>query len=485
MIAILPSPATSLLQPARALLSASGAKGYLVGGYVRDLLLGRPSHDLDIVVSGDSLALARRLADAVGGSYYPLDEGRAIGRVVVSLPDGPWTVDVVPLAGALEQDLALRDFTIDAMALPLASLAEEDLHDPFGGRRDLERRTVRALSASVFVSDPARLLRGPRLAAELGFALEPGTAAALRAHAGELARLSPERARDELVRLLELPFSLPGLRMMDDLGLLDLLLPELAAAKGVEQPPEHAWDVFRHNLEALGFAERILLPVEREAHPALREMPWRPEFADHFQEELGAGRRRAVAFKLAALLHDVGKPQTKAPDPSGRIRFFGHATLGAEMAEAIMARLRFSRREARLVSRMVEEHLRPIQISQAWETPTRRAVYRYFRDLEDAAIDTIYLSLADHLAAVGPRFTLEEWRLHTNLTAQIMALGLEKEGVAAPPRLVTGHDLMDALDLGPGPEVGRLLEIVREAQAAGEVRTREEALARAAARREA
>jgi len=248
----------------------------------------------------------------------------------------------------------------------------------------------------------------------------------------------------------------------------------------VEQPKEHFWDVFDHNMETVGYGERILLRDAREGDPILREVPWRERFDEHFREPLSGGRTRSVAFKLACLLHDVAKPQTKAVQPNGRTRFFGHGEMGAEMAEEALGRLRFSRREVQAVSRMVREHLRPVQISQKWEPPSRRAVYRYLRELGEVSVDTLYLSLADHVAAVGPNLDPEEWRKHTILTGQVLAMAESDASISAPPKLVDGHDLMTALGLPQGPDLGRLLDAVREAQAAGEITTKEEALALAA-----
>lgn len=475
----------ALLHRIHAILAPLAGEAYVVGGSVRDLLLERPFHDLDLAIAGDGLAAARAIADALQGSYHPLDNERRIGRALVSLEDVTWSVDVASLVGSLDADLARRDFAINAMALPLPVLDPRAVRDPFVGRGDIQRRTIRGLSEAALVDDPARLLRAVRLAGELDFAIDNATLGWMRAHAAKVTEISAERARDELARILALPAALLQLRVLDDLDILCALIPELGVTKGVGQPPNHHyWDVFNHNMETVGFADGILQTAEREADPALREMPWRPAFTEHFAEELSSGRRRIVSFKMASLLHDIAKPQTKTQEPSGRMRFLGHNTLGSEIAMAVMERLRFSRREVRLVGTMVEHHLRPVQISNRWEPPTRRAVYRFFRDLDDAAIDTIFLSFADHLAAVGPRLTLNGWRRHTALARTTIEIGFEEQAVIAAPRLVTGHDLITTLALQPGPQVGLLLEAVREAHAAGEITTREEALTLATALKE-
>jgi poly(A) polymerase len=196
---------------------------------------------------------------------------------------------------------------------------------------------------------------------------------------------------------------------------------------------------------------------------------------EHFEEEVSSGHKRKTLLKLAALLHDVAKPETKAIDEKGKMRFLGHAREGTAIVSDIMGRLRFSAREQEMVEKMVAHHLRPGQMVGEG-LPTRRAIYRYFRDTGDAGIDTIFLNLADHLAARGPQLDVEEWRGHARQMAYVLEECFREEGVVLPPRLIDGHDLIDIIGLSPGPKIGGLLEAVREAQAAGEVGTREEAL---------
>jgi poly(A) polymerase len=185
---------------------------------------------------------------------------------------------------------------------------------------------------------------------------------------------------------------------------------------------------------------------------------------------------RAALLKLGGLLHDVGKPATRSTDETGRMRFFGHQHVGADIAAAALRRLRFSSREVAMVRAMVAAHLRPVQMAQQGP-PTRRAIYRFFRDTGEAGIETLFLSLADHLATVGPRLNEAGWRRHVALTSYILEKRLREADVVAPPKLLKGEEVMAALGLPPGPLVGQLLEAVREAQAAGEISTREEALA--------
>jgi len=474
--------ARRLLEEVAAFLRKRGAAAYVAGGFVRDALLGGGGHDIDLAIEGDTLALGRELADAFGGHYFPLDDEAGLARVL--LPQWGAQIDLQPLRGTIEEDLAERDFTIDAMAVPLAEAASGKavIIDPTGGQADLRRRLVRVVAEEAFLADPLRPLRGARLAVELDFTIEPGTAQLISKHAHRLPEASVERQRDELMRIMATPRAGPGLRLLDDLSLLEQLLPEVTETRGVEQPKEHYWDVFGHSLEAVRNLDILLgeqEPGDRHWRTLWRELwgqlSWWQDARRYFREELMPERPRAAVLKLAGLLHDIAKPETKTFDDTGRMRFFGHADVGARTCGRILRRLRFSAREVALAQTMVKAHLRPVQMGQQGP-PTRRALYRYFRDCGDAAIATLFLSLADHLGTVGPRVSPSGWRQHVALVNYILTKRFQEEETISPPKLLGGDELMAELELSPGPMIGRLIETLREAQAAGEISTREEAL---------
>jgi poly(A) polymerase len=197
---------------------------------------------------------------------------------------------------------------------------------------------------------------------------------------------------------------------------------------------------------------------------------------EHFAEEASDGHSRRTLVKLAALMHDVSKPATKTVEDSGRIRFIGHHTEGAAVVEGVLKRLRLSRRGIELVALMVRHHLRPSQMAQPGEMPSGKAVYRFFRDVGDASVDTLFLNLADYLAARGPDLGRDEWSQHCRLIQHILREGLEHKAPEVLPKLVTGHDIIDELRLDPGPMVGSLLQEVTDAVASGQISTKEEAL---------
>jgi poly(A) polymerase len=255
------------------------------------------------------------------------------------------------------------------------------------------------------------------------------------------------------------------------------VFPEMAQTKGVKQPKEHFWDVFEHSVQTVVTVDFLLRQGawEYADEEVLAVVPWSAELAQHFDREVSSGSTRRLLLKLAALIHDIAKPQTKAVDADGRMRFLGHAKLGAEIVVNILERLRFSTKEVKLVEIMVRHHLRPMQMSHE-ELPSRRAIYRYFRDSGEAGIDILFLSLADHLATRGPKLNLAEWREHVQIVGYVMAQRFQEEGLVTPPKLVDGHDLINSFGMSPGPKIGEFLEAVREAQAAGELTTRQEAL---------
>jgi poly(A) polymerase len=474
------SSRNNLLKTIQSTLAPSLENVYLVGGIVRDLVLGNQTQDIDLVTNSDSLLTTRVLANRFHGDFYPLNSDRGIGRALIKYKDENWTIDVSPINGNLAENLGKRDFSMNAMAMPLANISTNEIVDPHKGLSDIRLRKIRSISKNVFADDPIRLLRAIRLSGELNFTIEDGTANLIRSHSNLLTQTAQERIRDEFVRILMLPTSLPSVRLMDDLGVLCTVIPELSSNKDVSQPKEHYWNVFDHNMETLGFAERIICPNTRKEDPVLKQIPWKSSFSDHFQEEISNGHPRYVVFKIAALLHDIAKPTTKTIEPNGRMRFIGHATQGSNLVKKIMQRLHFSRKEIDLANVIVDQHLRPIQISHNWERPSKRAIYRYFRDLDDAAIDTIVLSFADHLAAVGPNLTINEWQQHIRLAEATIDGGLGEEEMIGTPRLITGHDLIKRFEMKPGPQLGRILEEVREAQFEGRITTPEEALTLAA-----
>lgn len=474
----------STLQKIEGFLRDRGIEGYLVGGLVRDMFLGRLTADIDVAITADALQIAEEMAKWLDGKFVLLDEDNRIARLVLFqelLPGNKQLcIDLSTLAGDIYQDLARRDFTINAMAIHLESFIADpvsfEVIDPFNGKADLQQKKLRAVKQAIFKDDPARLLRAIRLQAELELIILQETEGLIRYFSPLVVRVAGERTREELLRILALPRAGELLRYLDDLCLLIPIIPELESSRGVKQPPEHYWDVFDHSLETVKAVDFLLRQGNWEFIPGkiLEEVEWSEEIGQHFRTEIGAGSTRTSLLRLAALLHDVAKPETKIIADK-RMRFFGHTEKGAATAAQIMERLRFSNKEIKLVESMIRYHLRPTQLSQHG-VPTSRAIYRYLRDTGAAAIDILFLSLADHLAARGPNLDPEEWKWHAGQVNYVLFEYSRPHSVAFPIKLIDGHDLIDIFNLKPGPKIGEILEAVREAQAEAQITSREEAL---------
>ncbi len=475
-----PAALRPLLARVDATARDAGIDAYVVGGSVRDALLGRAMRDIDLAVVRDAMAFARRLAAAFGGHFVPLDDERAIARIVLDSAVVRY-VDVAQLQGSLGDDLRRRDFTVDALAV---RLGDSDVIDVCGGLDDLAARRVRMTAEHVFDDDPLRPLRGARIAADLGFEIEPATAAAMRNSAPRVLEAAAERRRDELARIFAIDAAAPAVWLLDDLGLLDALLPEVTAGRGVAQPKEHSYDVLEHGIRAVE-AMDIMLAAERPDgergwmwDELWRIFAWRAaHLRTYLAEEISEGRSRGALLKFTALLHDVAKPRTRTVEADGRIRFLGHADEGAATASRILRRYRFSARETAFVGRLVEEHLRPVQLAAAGAVPTRRALYRFHRDLGDAVEGVLLLSLADAAAARGQRMTKAGWSRQVAYMNSLLVRLQGEEGIVDAPRLLTGQDIMMEFGLREGPRIGHLLEALREAQATVDVRDRQGALA--------
>ena len=482
----LSSENAATLQGLKEFFISRSVPAFLVGGYLRDTLRCIPSMDIDIAVEGDSLSLAKDMANALPASYVSLSPSHKVARITMPSAQGGnrWAIDVSSIKGSIFDDLARRDFSVDALALTLEEWGtlswQDSILDPFGGKSDLSRGVIRAINPSVFQEDPARLLRGVRLAAKLGFQIDHFTAQLIIRDAHLITSAAGERVRDEFLAILSLDGAKVHLETLDELGLLCCIISELGITKAVEQPKEHHWDVFGHSIHAVTGVERV---VARSGGDVVSSVvPWGVGMDERFAQEVSDGHTRLTILKLGALLHDIAKPQTKMVDAKGKTRFLGHHTLGASMLEGILHRLRLSNRGVEMICGMVENHLRPTQMSQGKELPTPKAVYRYFRDAEDVAIDTLYLSLADHLAARGPDLEMEGWLHHVDIVRHILEVGTREQSPEKMPRLITGHDLIHEFGMTPGPLVGILLEGVKEAQVGREIDTREKALAWAKSR---
>jgi putative nucleotidyltransferase with HDIG domain len=441
-------------------------EGWLVGGAVRDRLLGRPTSDYDVAVTSDPRRLARALAGAAGGHVFRLSEGFGVWRVVAR--DRAWQVDMLPVAGSgIEEDLGRRDVTINAIAEPLGG---GEHVDPFGGRRDLAARRLRMVDAQAFARDPLRVLRLARLGCELGFAVDPETAAAARANAPGLRSVAPERVFGELRRIVIAERVLAGLTLMDELAATEQVLPELSGLHGVEQSHFHHLDVYEHTRAVL--AEAIELVRDPGRCFGVQSGALARVLAEPLANELTRGQ----ALRFGALFHDIAKPQTRRTTDEGRVTFVGHDAVGAEVVAELLTRLRASQRLTEYVADLARHHLRLGFLIH--QTPlSRRAIYHYLRACEPVQVDVTVLSVADRLATRG-RGSDDAIGRHLELARQLLAEALEWR-VRRPRPPVGGDELRRALGIRPGPEIGRILADLEEASFAGEIASPSQAIERA------
>ncbi len=456
--------------PLDALRAALGdTPAWLVGGAVRDELLGRATDDLDVALAGDARGAAKALRRATGGAAFALSDAFGGWRVVG--PRGAWQLDLLPLqGGSLEADLALRDFTVNAMA---RAVAGGGLVDPHGGRADLEAGVLRAVGPESIAADPVRAVRAVRFAAELGLELEPGTLAAVRAAAPRLPEVAAERVFAELKRLLCAPEPVAAVRLLERVGVTAVVLPELLDLHGIEQSVYHHRDVHDHTLEVL---EAV---VQLQADPAGAGLGEHgPAVAARLDEPLADGLTGWGGLRVAALLHDIAKPTTRRERPDGRGSGFpGHDREGADVARGVLRRLRASGRLQDFVAALTLHHLRLGFLVH--ERPlSRRSVHAYLTATAPYTVAVTVLTVADRLATRG-RHADAAIAAHLALAREMLGHVFAEEAVGRREPLVRGDELARELGLEPGPQLGELLARLEEDRFAGAVTTREQALERA------
>lgn len=459
-----------------------GQRIYLAGGAVRDALLQKQSHDLDFAVPRGALRLARKVANALKGAYYRMDAEHETGRVVlIEEGGGRYILDFATMRGKdLEGDLLGRDFTINAMAVDVHKPGE--LLDPLGGAADLAAGRLKACTPSSFLDDPVRVLRAVRFAAGYKLAILPETRQQMKAAVGRLSHVSMERRRDELFRILNTVGPATSVRALDILGVMPHLLPELDQLKGVAQPEPHVWDVWEHTLQTVQFLEQILAALDEtydeeranQLHMGLivlRLGRYRKQISAHLNRMITPERPLRPLLFLAASYHDIAKPECRVEE-EGRIRFIGHDHRGGEIAAERAKALRLSNAEVDRLKSIIANHMRLLNLTNQGVMPSRRTIYRFFRDTGEAGVDVCLLSLANLLATYGTNLPQDTLAFHLDvLRALLEAWWEQPESAVSPPALLNGNDLIHHFDLQPGPQIGQMLEAVREAQAAGEIET--------------
>jgi poly(A) polymerase len=447
------------------------APAWLVGGAVRDKLIGRDMSDLDLVVAGDPAQAARAVARAAGGAAcFALSEDFGSWRIVAR--DHSWQIDVEPLrAQTIEEDLALRDFTVNAIAEPLAGGAAVD---PLGGTADLRAGRLRMAGPGAFHEDPLRVLRLVRVSVELGLAPEPQTLLGAEQAAPGLSEVSAERVFGELKRIVASAEPRAGLELMARVGATRVVFAELEALQGVQQNRFHHADVLGHTLEVLDRVVALTSVGMGGVPDVVTEHLL--ELEGILGEPLADEMTRGEALRWGALLHDAAKPLTMGASPGdGRVTFIGHDRRGAELAREVLGRLRSSEKLAAHVAALVRHHLRLGFLIHEPQPLQRRTVFSYLRACTPVEVDVTLLSIADRLATRGEDSERAIER-HLQAASVVLSDALRWRAAGPPEPLLRGDELAAQMGIAPGPKLGRLLEELAAARYAGEISTRDEAL---------
>ena len=447
------------------------AKLYLVGGVLRDILLGRDKEnpDIDFCLKKGAINFGKIVAKEMKAGFVVLDKIHGCSRVVKRIKDRIYTLDFTDFRGrTLEKDLLHRDFTINAFALELGNVfGEEKLDafviDPYGGRQDLKSKIIRAVNQKGFDEDPLRILRAFSLAAIFDFKIDKETLKLIKLKRDQLSKVSYERIRDELFKIFDRPHSFDYLAWLDKLKILKIIIPEIEIMRGVKQGPYHHLDVWQHTLETV-----------RQLEDLIQELKRNKEIQDYLDEVISSDRRRRALIKLGAILHDIGKPRAKRRE-DGKTKFHGHERIGLEISENIARCLKLSNDELDSLKKMVFWHLRPGYLADNEEI-TPRATFRYFRDTAQEGVSTLLISIADQRSTKGPLTSLESRIHHEKVVLELIKEYFRRRKEPKLVHLITGDDLIKKFKLPPSPLIGKILREIEELQAIGKIKTKKEAL---------
>ena len=453
------------------LAKAKKRKVYLVGGYLRDLILNRPKEilDLDFAIDKDSIKFSHALAKKLKADFVILDKAHGSTRIIYNDRKQKYILDFTDFRGKnLIEDLRYRDFTINALAIDLEKIKKANnfnnlIIDLSNGRVDLAKKQIKITDRINFDDDPLRILRAFSLSATLGFKIEKNTLALIKKKKNLIKNSAFERIREELFKILKVKNSLSFLKTLDEIKLLSKIIPEIELMRGVKQGPYHHLDVWFHSIETL-----------RQLELLFEELKHKLIINKYLNDKIGNEHSRRDLMKLGALFHDIGKPQTLKIE-KGRRCFHGHERLGYKITKDICQRLKLSNKEIDTINKMIFCHLRPGYLADTL-TPTKRAVFRYFRDAGEEGISTLLLSIADKRSTCGKLTSKKNRQQHEKIIFGLISEYFLKKKEKQLPRLINGDDLIKEFKLQPGPSIGKILREVEEIQAIGKIHSKKEAL---------
>jgi|WetSurMetagenome_2_1015567.scaffolds.fasta_scaffold15382_4 poly(A) polymerase len=431
---------------------------FIVGGTVRDILLGKQPSDYDLVTLGNPETLAGQIAAAYNSRVVRLGKP---GTILLRIKTPDKLYDIVPaLGGAIESDLHHRDFTITAMAV---RLSDGVLVDLFNGLQDINQNCIRMISKDNLILDPIRLLRAYRMGAVLNFAIDSLTRDAVREEAHRIASCAPERIRDEFLKLLSAPSSSDCVNDMSDSGILTSILPEMSLLKECIQNKHHPDDALDHSLKSLSCIEDIF------NHPK--------DFFPGLDEEINPlpTAHHISLMKFAILIHDIGKPHTRSIDEKGGVHFYSHEEKSAQISDIITRRLKFSNDDQRYVHDIIANHMRPLFLFLARQKGrlTLKSVNRFFLKTDGRVVDILVHAMAD-MKAKDAHADINDFMEFSNL--MLTSYHREFKPLSILPPLINGNNLIKEFGLFPSPLMGRILNHIKEKRLQRLIYTREEAL---------
>jgi putative nucleotidyltransferase with HDIG domain len=437
-------------------------KVWLVGGFLRDIYLGIDKNltDFDFCLEHNVTRFVREFSRAISSKFIVLNERQLTLRVILKRSSRTYTFDFAALRGKdIYQDLSLRDFSINTLAVNLND-RKSGIIDYFGAQKDLDRKVLKVVKEQVIEDDPLRILRGFSFMLNYTFRIEPKTEKTFVKYKALLKHVSRERINEELFKIFSAKQSHVAIKRMDELKILEEIIPRIRSLKGVFQGGYHHLDVWRHSLETLKSFELLYGKYLRK----------NKEVVDYLNEELAQNRKRIQIIKLGCILHDVGKPIAKRKKGKKTI-FYAHEKIGRDMAEDIARDLRLSLREKEVLKKLIFWHLRPGYLADQ-APPSGRAIYRFLRDTETEGVAVILLSLSDWRATRGPLTNAKKRKKHEKVMLGLVRHYFEGKKKKPLPKLVDGYDIMRKFSLKPSPLIGRILRKIKEEQALGKIRTK-------------
>ncbi|RKY40633.1 MAG: hypothetical protein DRP76_01510 [Candidatus Omnitrophota bacterium] len=438
---------------------------WLVGGFLRDLYLGRKNNfDFDFVTDRDSYKLASAFSKKVGARLIMLDKKERTFRVVVKRDTQDYSYDFSPFKGSnLEEDIKNRDFTINTLAVLVNILPEIKIFDYVEAKKDLKRKILRVTQEKVIPSDPLRILRAFSLSAKYGFRIEKKTLKILSLYRSLLKNIAGERIAEELFKILDSPSSYKVIKLMSQYFIIDEVIPHLSCMRDIRQGRFHHLDVWEHSLKTLNCFEILWQ----------RRLRKNRKIQKYLKEELASQRKRLSILKLACLLHDIGKPKARKIKNNKTI-FYTHEKIGHHLCEDIAVRLKLSWKEKETLKKLVFWHMRPGSLIQNG-VPTKRAIFRFFRDTEPEGLSVIFLSIADWRATKGELVDEKRRMREEKVLFRIIKEHLERKKQKFLPKLVDGYEIMERFKITPSPLVGKILKRIKEEQSLGRIKTKREA----------